>query len=67
MSMIILSKASMGRKMTVGIHKADLFVKQTQSTLRKRAEIVCEGPLWIGRLVPSLAIVALEGATSFGK
>lgn len=60
-----MSKASMERKMTVGIHKDDLFVKQTQSTLRKKAEIKCEGPLWAGRLVLSLAMVALEGAMSF--
>ena len=51
--------------MTMGIHKDDLLVKQTQTTLRKRAETKREGPLWIGRLVPSLAMVASEGAKTF--
>jgi len=37
----------------VGIHKDDLFVKPTQSMLRKAAETKREGPLWVGRLFPS--------------
>lgn len=55
----------MERNTTMGILKDDLFVKPTQSTLRKRAETNREGPLWIGRLVPSLAMVASEGVMTF--
>lgn len=51
--------------MPISIHKNDLFGKPTQSTLRKRAETKREGPLWIGRLVPSLVTVASEGAMTF--
>lgn len=51
--------------MTMGIHKDNLFVKQTQTTLRKRADTNHEGPLWTGRLVPSLAMMASEGAMTF--
>lgn len=53
--------------MTMGIHKDNLFVKQTQTTLRKRADTNHEGPLWTGRLVPSLAMMASEGAMTFQK
>lgn len=46
--------------MTMGVHKDDLFAKQTRSAPRSKAETKLEHPLRTGRLVSSPARVASE-------